>query len=162
MSNVTYWCLAVRYEGAHATKALSIGMTIGGLLSSLLAVAQNAGCNPRFSTDWFFLLVAVGQVLCLLATASIAGAAASKRERTNNAGAQLKPMPTDLEDALLEAQATTKEADATTNEGVISREYAGVGEKEAHEVVHHVSSSLFCAIFLILYAATYSIPGLQP
>eukprot|EP01052_Picozoa_sp_SAG31_P030677 SAG31_NODE_3167_length_4584_cov_7.199110_4_plen_312_part_00 len=161
MSNVTYWCLAVRYEGTHATKATSIGMTLGGLLSSLLAVAQNAGRNPRFSTESFLVLVATGQVVCLLATASIAGAAASKRERPGDAGSKPKPMPTDLEDALLEAQATTKEVDAP-NEGVIAGEYAGVGEREAPEEVHHVSSWLFCAMILILYAATYSIPSLQP
>jgi len=49
MSNVTYWALCTRFEGTHCTKAMSVGMTVGGLISVLAAspAAQNAGGTAR-------------------------------------------------------------------------------------------------------------------
>ena len=39
IANVTYWALASRYD-VHCIKAVSIGMTVGGLVTQAIAVGQ--------------------------------------------------------------------------------------------------------------------------
>ena len=65
MSNVTYWALASRHD-AWCIKSMSTGMTIGGLLTTALAVVQNAGSAPRFSVEVFIVVAAVLQLGGLL------------------------------------------------------------------------------------------------
>lgn len=67
LSNVTYWALASRYDGVHCTKAMSVGSTVGGLVSAGMAMAQEAGHDPRFSLSKFMVLVALVQAGFLLA-----------------------------------------------------------------------------------------------
>ena len=92
LSNVTYWALASRYDGVHCTKAMSVGSTVGGLVSAGMAIAQvrcvsyfrlshslshaklirrrgeqEAGHDPRFSLSTFMVMVALVQVGFLLA-----------------------------------------------------------------------------------------------
>ena len=56
LSNVTYWALCVRYPGTHCTKAMSVGMTVGGLILMLVAFLQGVGKEtPRFSFQVFIL-----------------------------------------------------------------------------------------------------------
>ena len=44
LSNVTYWALASRYDGVHCTKAMSVGSTVGGLVSAGMAMVQVRVC----------------------------------------------------------------------------------------------------------------------
>lgn len=69
MSNVTFWALCVRYPGTHCTKAMSVGTTVGGLISTMLAtpIGQNAGSDhPRFSVQTFMLIIAAVQVVFMV------------------------------------------------------------------------------------------------
>merc|ERR1719197_1730869 len=59
LSNVTYWALAVRYPGTHCIKSMSIGMTVGGLIVSSIALAQDVGENAIFGVDIFMAGVAI-------------------------------------------------------------------------------------------------------
>lgn len=65
MSNVTYWAMASRHN-VWCIKAMSTGMTFGGLVTTALAVIQNAGTNPRFRVEWFLVIAAVLQAGGLL------------------------------------------------------------------------------------------------
>lgn len=63
MSSVTYWA-AVAQRPASCVRAMSVGMTLGGLLATAFAALQLGGRkqgNPRFSAEIFFLLAAVMQ-----------------------------------------------------------------------------------------------------
>eukprot|EP00435_Cladocopium_sp_Y103_P069253 s621_g33.t1 len=63
MSSVTYWA-AVAQRPASCVRAMSVGMTLGGLLATGFAALQLGGRkqgNPRFSPEIFFLLAAVMQ-----------------------------------------------------------------------------------------------------
>jgi len=71
MSNVTYWALASRYD-ERCIKAVSTGMTVGGLFAQAVALAQRAGANPRFSPEIYFVIVAIIQGLLLLVMIPIA------------------------------------------------------------------------------------------
>lgn len=71
LSNVTYWALAVRYPGTHCIKAMSVGMTVGGLIVSSLALVQNAGQTPIFSVEVFMWGVAAVQALFTLSFLSV-------------------------------------------------------------------------------------------
>ena len=62
IANVTYWALASRYD-VHCIKAVSTGMTVGGLLTQAIAVGQDAGATPRFSVRWYFVAVAALQMV---------------------------------------------------------------------------------------------------
>lgn len=62
LSNVTFWALTSHFE-TRCIKALSTGMTFGGLIATGLALAQNAGRNPRFSVMTFMLIAGAIQVL---------------------------------------------------------------------------------------------------
>ncbi|CAK9073355.1 unnamed protein product [Durusdinium trenchii] len=63
MSSVTYWA-AVAQRPASCVRAMSVGMTLGGLLATGFAATQLGGCeqgDPRFSPEIFFLLAAATQ-----------------------------------------------------------------------------------------------------
>ncbi|CAJ1360211.1 unnamed protein product [Effrenium voratum] len=63
MSSVTYWA-AVAQRPASCVRAMSVGMTLGGLLATGFAALQLAGTEqgrPRFSPAWFFTVAAVFQ-----------------------------------------------------------------------------------------------------
>ena len=70
MSNVTYWAFASRYP-VYCTKAMSTGMTFGGLLASAIIVGQNAGSDPVFSGQIYFLIAVGIQLLMLVGTLPI-------------------------------------------------------------------------------------------
>jgi len=70
MSNVTYWAFASRYP-VYCTKAMSTGMTFGGLLGSAIILGQNAGCNPTFSVEFYFLAGVAIQLVMLVGTLPI-------------------------------------------------------------------------------------------
>jgi len=63
LSNVTYWALSVRYPGTHCIKAMSVGMTVGGLVVASIALLQHAGKSPLFSVEVFMVGVAFVQGL---------------------------------------------------------------------------------------------------
>lgn len=133
------WALCVRCEGTHATKAASIGMTLGGLLSSSLAIVQEAGAEPRFSVQSFLMLAAAGQLLCLCVVASIVGSA-------------------DVSEAPVPSALPMVPADSDADGG-------GGGEVKAGKAGAHaqtVPTKLFGAIIFVVYAATYTKPSLQP
>eukprot|EP00438_Fugacium_kawagutii_P032728 Skav229148 [mRNA] locus=scaffold1875:253429:260764:+ [translate_table: standard] len=63
MSSVTYWA-HVAQRPASCVRAMSVGMTLGGLLATGFATLQLGGRKqgqPRFSAEIFFLLAAVMQ-----------------------------------------------------------------------------------------------------
>lgn len=65
MSSVTYWA-AVAQRPASCVRAMSVGMTLGGLLATGFAALQLAGCQEkhfRFSPQIFFLLAAAMQAI---------------------------------------------------------------------------------------------------
>lgn len=84
---IRFWALASRYD-THCIKAVSTGMTVGGLIAQGVAVAQNAGDivvvltnstsqngtaeqstiknHMRFSTDTFFVVVAAIQAVFIV------------------------------------------------------------------------------------------------
>lgn len=91
LSNVTYWALAVRYEGTHCTKAMSIGMTVGGLIVSWMATAaQKAGNSPRFPVSTFMLAVAGVQFVFLCSLCFVLGRGAG------SGSGQPQPAPSTL------------------------------------------------------------------
>lgn len=57
--------MASRYD-ERCIKAVSTGMTVGGLFAQGVAVAQRAGANPRFSPEVYFIIVAIIQGILLL------------------------------------------------------------------------------------------------
>jgi hypothetical protein len=83
LSNVTYWALCVRYKGTHCTKGMSVGMTVGGLLLQLCALAQGVGKpKPRFSAKTFMLGVASVQAFFAVAVMFIIRRPHPQEERT--------------------------------------------------------------------------------
>eukprot|EP00164_Ancoracysta_twista_P002691 GFYU01003584.1.p1 GENE.GFYU01003584.1~~GFYU01003584.1.p1 ORF type:complete len:414 (+),score=68.70 GFYU01003584.1:199-1440(+) len=58
MGNVTFWAFASMYRDTMMT-ALSVGFGASGLLPNLLALAQNAGPDARFSANVFFFIHAI-------------------------------------------------------------------------------------------------------
>eukprot|EP00927_Polykrikos_kofoidii_P014856 TRINITY_DN16567_c0_g1_i1.p1 TRINITY_DN16567_c0_g1~~TRINITY_DN16567_c0_g1_i1.p1 ORF type:complete len:437 (+),score=48.54 TRINITY_DN16567_c0_g1_i1:98-1408(+) len=63
MSNATYWAFMMSYPPL-CTKAVSFGMSLGGVMTMLLSAAQVVGCSdtrPRFNTSMFLLVSAVMQ-----------------------------------------------------------------------------------------------------
>lgn len=71
MSNVTYWA-AASSRPASCTRAMSVGMTLGGLLATGFSSWQIAGRKrgePRFEPFTFFAIAAIvqaAQVICFL------------------------------------------------------------------------------------------------
>eukprot|EP00928_Gymnodinium_smaydae_P030248 TRINITY_DN22540_c0_g3_i1.p1 TRINITY_DN22540_c0_g3~~TRINITY_DN22540_c0_g3_i1.p1 ORF type:complete len:447 (-),score=50.20 TRINITY_DN22540_c0_g3_i1:315-1655(-) len=68
MSNATYWAFMVPYPAACA-KAVSVGMSMGGMVSTGLAALQMSAASadhPRISTSAFFCVAAAMQVVFLL------------------------------------------------------------------------------------------------
>jgi hypothetical protein len=66
LSNATYWPLVGRF-GPHCMTALSVGMTVGGMVTQMFAVAQNAGHVDDLNfepTTYFFIVAAVQVLLC--------------------------------------------------------------------------------------------------
>lgn len=64
MSNVTFWAYAMRHP-PECTKAISVGMTFGGLLTTGFAASQMGGraaADPRFGAQGYFGIGALVQV----------------------------------------------------------------------------------------------------
>lgn len=71
ISNVTYWAAAMSFP-ANCTRAMSVGMTFGGLITNLLAIAQQSGApvkSPRVPVWAYCLFAAAMQGLQFIAFA---------------------------------------------------------------------------------------------
>lgn len=89
ISNVTYWAVAA-WHPAKCTQAMSVGMTLGGLLAVGLSGWQMAGRNhldPRFSATVYFLVAGIVQLLQALAFLTQSWAAARRQRSLNDATA---------------------------------------------------------------------------
>ena len=135
LSNVTFWALAARYPGTHCIKATSLGMTVGGLVSSWLALVQNAGREAHFGVEWFMIFCAAVQAAFLVALLSVL------RRQT---GPSPEPEPE-----------SESESPAAAAGGAGESGPQGAGLSKTQENV------LVGALFII-YALTYSLPGVQP
>ncbi|CAE8717154.1 unnamed protein product, partial [Polarella glacialis] len=75
MTDVTFWSYAMAFP-ARCTKAISVGMTLGGLMLNLLSVLQMGGRSakdPRFSPQTFFLISALLQGVWWLVVCYVEG-----------------------------------------------------------------------------------------
>ena len=137
LSNVTFWALAARYPGTHCIKATSLGMTVGGLVSSGLALLQNAGREAHFGVAVFMIFCAAVQAAFLVALLSVL------RRQTG-------PSPEPEPESESEPPAA---AGAGAGAGESGPQGAGLSKTQENVLV----GALF-----IIYALTYSLPGVQP
>eukprot|EP00912_Choanoflagellata_sp_UC4_P001805 UC4_evm1s1156 len=74
VSAIYFWPLAARYGGSNtsSTKGLSLGIVVGGGISQLMALVQNVGNDPIFTTSTFFFVSAILQLVMLSAIIPIA------------------------------------------------------------------------------------------
>jgi len=80
MSNATYWAFMISYP-ALCTKAVSIGMNMGGVMTTALAALQlsGRGARPLFNARLFFLAAALLQFLLLWVVVMQQGGARTRR-----------------------------------------------------------------------------------
>ena len=135
LSNVTFWALAARYPGTHCIKATSLGMTVGGLVSAGLAQLQNAGREAHFGVAVFMIFCAAVQAAFLVALLSVL------RRQT---GPSPEPEP--------ESESESPAA-AAGGAGESGPQAAGLSKTQENVLV----GALF-----IIYALTYTLPGVQP
>lgn len=142
MSNVTYWAV-VSDRPASCTRAMSVGMTLGGLLATCLSSLQMAGTNtsqPRFAPSLFFAIAATVQFVQLVAFAT---------------------------QVALGTCACCQSWGPSAAESIISFSPADVVEQDEEAVrcgkpkLPVAARLLFWSCFLI-YGATYAMPTLQP
>eukprot|EP00039_Didymoeca_costata_P018848 m.335241 g.335241 ORF g.335241 m.335241 type:complete len:485 (+) comp17545_c0_seq1:149-1603(+) len=138
MSNVTYWALASRYD-SHCTKAVSTGMTVGGLLAAALAVIQGAGEAPRFSAKWYFVVAAAVQGIMTLVMVPIFRLPTEEEEKEEG---------TDNEKTPLVSSSKEKAAINSSSEVTYKKK--------------DMRSTLCIIICFLLYGMTYALPSLLP
>ena len=136
LSNVTFWALAARYPGTHCIKATSLGMTVGGLVSAGLAQLQNAGREAHFGVAVFMIFCAAVQAAFLVALLSVL------RRQT---GPSPEPEP--------EPESESEPPAAAAGAGESGPQAAGLSKTQENVLV----GALF-----IIYALTYTLPGVQP
>lgn len=134
LSNVTYWAAAAA-RPPSCVRAMSVGMTFGGLLATAFSAIQMAGRkrgDPRFAPHTFFLLAAVIQVSQLIAF---------------------------LYRSYYEGLAN-REAEENLEPG--SRSRSSCAEAAAAALPLPTAAKLLVASCGFIYAATYTVPSLQP
>ena len=171
LSNVTYWALASRYDGVHCTKAMSVGSTVGGLVSAWMAMAQQAGRNPRFGLTTFMLIVALVQSGFLVAFLVVL----KKKKKKNPAAAAEDSDATAGAPSAANARATV----GGGNDAMVrTASRAGLAvdldaplldaqpelepEPEPDITISKVLSNAILITMFAIYAQTYSLQTLQP
>jgi len=142
MSNVTYWAVAAG-RPPSCTKAMSVGMTIGGLISIALAALQMAGRGKddlRFSPRTFFAIAAAVQVVQGIAfLVQMFTATQQSDSRRPSASPSL-------------ASVFSQDTQRGSPEDPLA---------ERKVVLPFAAKVLLFGVFF-LYAATYTMPSLQP
>jgi len=170
MSNVTYWAFASRYP-VYCTKAMSTGMTFGGLLGSAIILGQNAGCNPSFSAETYFLVGVAVQLVMLVGTLPIlrfneeASARAAAREAAEEAAAA-NAARNGLEGGLAVNAEDTERTPlvSSASMSVNSDGDAGRGSTgRAYQPAYiNRDGFILCCICFIVYGMTYALAPMMP
>lgn len=182
LSNVTYWALCVRYPGTHCTKALSIGMTVSGLVQNLVATAvQGVGLkHPRFSFQVFMLACGTIQVLfalCFLFALKRPSAPVPLDDRptspTGNFTRTASKRSLQVGDSSTERSSVVKAPLLSEEKG----DRAGSGGSDSslepldrEEVcgggtagaISHCEQNMILVVMFLIYCLTYGLPGLEP
>lgn len=155
MSNVTYWAFATRYP-THCTKALSTGMTFGGLVLSCIILAQDAGAHPRFSATVYFLIAASLQIMMLVATLPFMfGKSKASLEGARKAP-ELEPLLEEDEDDLDSGMDTP----LSYGTGSINALPSVSPTKQPPWI--NGTGLLFCVLCFLIYGMTYALPSMMP
>ena len=138
MSNVTYWALASRFD-ERCIKAVSTGMTVGGLFAQGIAVAQRAGADPRFSPEVYFVIVAAVQGLLLLVMIPIARLKHEDESTTNTSNVYDDDYDDDLIDGGSDDHMLLSGKDAPSHNTSINSIGRRVSDNYANAVVSSTS-----------------------
>lgn len=167
LSNVTFWAVAAAHPAA-CTRAMSVGMTFGGVVAIAFSVIQLCGRQQgaeRFGPRTLFCIAAIVQALQAIAfllqvkhasQRQVSGASCHPSivscrgsEVTGSSGGSFRP---DLEGPTMEALSET----------------GGTGSGDARlDYTNDIRSQPFLAKVLLgccflIYGATYTVPTLQP
>eukprot|EP00038_Savillea_parva_P007548 m.170913 g.170913 ORF g.170913 m.170913 type:complete len:602 (+) comp13308_c0_seq1:272-2077(+) len=175
MSNVTYWAFASRYP-VYCTKAMSTGMTFGGLLGSAIILGQNAGCDPYFSTQTYFLVGVVIQLVMLVGTlpilkfqeeehtnamaasaARVRAASQSLKEDVVSESAPLLPKPTS-KSCINDTEYDPRDRSDSDESGIA---YRPVKQRAQPSYINRDGFILCCLCFLV-YGMTYALAPMMP
>eukprot|EP00929_Paragymnodinium_shiwhaense_P071028 TRINITY_DN36087_c0_g1_i1.p1 TRINITY_DN36087_c0_g1~~TRINITY_DN36087_c0_g1_i1.p1 ORF type:complete len:471 (+),score=87.69 TRINITY_DN36087_c0_g1_i1:89-1501(+) len=151
MSNVTYWSV-VCSRPPSCIRAMSVGMTLGGLLAMALSSAQLGGCggdSPRFSPFIFFGIAAFVQ----FAQGAIFIAQARRAERAQRQS---------LSPSLLRGTNSAVSSFVTHVEETEARLVSPVSEARSSGGPKDFMASVLVAGCVLVYSATYSMPSLTP
>lgn len=153
MSNVTYWAVAAS-RPASCTKAMSVGMTIGGMLTIGLSSLQIAGREVndlRFSPKMYFYIAAAVQ-----AVQGLAFLVQVLKMRQHQSDSR-RPSQSPSLASFLSADAANRTG--TFQSSILPPEIGREPETKAR--LPAVAKALLLGVFF-LYATTYTMPSLLP
>ena len=163
IGNVTFWALASRYP-THCTKAVSIGMTAGGLLASTVIVAQNAGnaATMNFGTATYLWAVGGIQLLLLAVVVPILWLPTSE-DRSSASTASIPTTSCVSVQSKAELQSGTGGSDETEPLLHLQDSQPPIcpSARSAPPWVN-ASGQLCCVMCFLLYGMTYALPSLVP
>lgn len=167
MTDVTYWAYAMSYP-ARCTKAISVGMTAGGLILNLLAVVQMASRSPRdplFGPSTFFMVAAALQGVWWLTVFAVEGrlpeCCRSFLEQIGSKGKSIDPL---LESYRKRLESGTESVYESPPLGpapppVSMDDVAATQLREESQIRKDRCMKASC---FVIYAATYTLPTLLP
>lgn len=172
LSNVTYWAVAA-WHPPGCTRAMSVGMTFGGLLANGLSSLQLAGRrsdDPRFDPKVYFFCAAVLQALqlaafiCQVRRARQEEAHTPPGSRSHSAPTLVNYSTATAAEAALaeeEAQCVSLEDGDQAVQVVVAPD-EGIQQRPEAKVPLPFLAKVFLVGCFLIYGATYTVPTLQP
>lgn len=166
MSNVTYWAFASRYP-VYCTKAMSTGMTFGGLLGSAIILGQNAGCDPYFSTEYYFLAGVGIQLVMLVGTLPILNFQ-EQHSNTSKPEPKLNTRSRRRSNRRSRSASFDPELSPLLERSNVSVNASTVDEKMVQKITHatpayvDANGLILCILCFSVYGCTYALAPMMP